>query len=189
MARLSEFVLALAMACPIAQAQDAETVARLQALHAEARYGDALDEVARLSDPVLAAEWRCFLALAAGDLPAALAAIRAGLALQPEHRGLLVNAVHVTLTLGLGAEALQRAETLTQALDRAGDAAPEERERAQRLLAAAQAQRAIELQSVRSLALARTLALSLLALSAAALLALALRPGRAEEVVARTQER
>src|SRR5262245_6529376 len=84
--------LVLASVPATASMQDGDTVVRLQELHAQARFGDALDEVAHLQDQVLAAEWRCYLDLAAGDLPAALAAVRAGLALQPGHRGLLYNA-------------------------------------------------------------------------------------------------
>jgi hypothetical protein len=172
-------VIALAVWPARARAQDSETVARLQALHAEARYGEALDEVAQLQDPVLAAEWRCFLALAGGDFPAALAAVRSGLALQPQHRGLLVNAIHVTLTLGLGQEALERARSLEAALASSAEpVAPEERERAERLLAVAQAQRALERASERSLARARAVGVTILALCVAALLALALRPVR-----------
>jgi hypothetical protein len=171
--------LALASLPAAASVQDGDTVARLQELHSQARFGDALDEVEHLQDPVLAAEWRCFLALAAGDYPAALAAVRAGLALQPEHRGLLVNAVHVALTLGLGDEALERANDLMRVLDGSAEpVAPDERARAERLLAAARSQHDLELASQRSVSRAKLLGSSILALSVAALLALALRPGR-----------
>ncbi len=181
MARCSSIALALAFASLSAGAalQDADSVAQLQQLHAQARFGDALDEVARLQDPVLAAEWRCYIALAAGDYPAALVAVRAGLALQPEHRGLLVNAIHVALMLGLGDEALERANDLMRALDASAQpVAPDERARAERLLEAARSQHDLELQSEHSVARAKLLGGSILALSLAALLALALRPGR-----------
>ena len=181
MARCSSIALVLALASLPARAsvQDGDTVAHLQELHSQARYGDALDEVARLQDPILAAEWRCYLDLAAGDYPAALLAVRAGLALQPEHRGLLVNAVHVALMLGLGDEALERANDLMRALDASAQpVTPDERARAERLLEAARAQHDLELQSEHSVARAKILGGSILALSLAALLALALRPGR-----------
>ncbi len=181
MARCSSIALVLALASLTAGAavQDGDTVAHLQELHSQARYGEALDEVGHLQDPVLAAEWRCYLALAAGDYPAALAAVRAGLALQPEHRGLLINAINVALMLGLGDEALERANDLLRALDASAQpVAAEERARAERLLDAARAQHELELQSEHSVARAKILGGSILALSLAALLALALRPGR-----------
>jgi hypothetical protein len=180
-ARCSSIALALALANLSAGAavQDGDSVALLQQLYAQARYGEALDEVGRLQDPVLAAEWRCYLALAAGDYPAALVAVRAGLAQQPEHRGLLVNAVHVALMLGLGDEALERANDLMRALDASAQpVAPDERARAERLLEAARAQNDLELESEHSVARAKILGGSILALSLAALLALARRPGR-----------
>lgn len=181
MVRLS-LVLATALSVcwpSSASAQDDESVARLRELHAEGRYGEALDEVARLDDAVLAAEWRCFLAFAAGDYPAALAATRAGLEIQPEHRGLLVNAIHVTLALGLGAEALERAQALSEALARSRPPAQaEELERAARLLESATAQRELELASQSRLSRAQVAATAGLGLCIGALLALALRPIR-----------
>ena len=178
MARLSSIALAGVLACGAARAQD-EAVARLQSLYAEERYGEALEQVAQLQDPVLAAEWRCYLELAGGDLPAALGAIRAGLALQPEHRGLLINGTQVALKLGLGEEALERVQLLSQTLERSPEpVAAEDRDRAERLVAAAQAQRALELQSASSLVLSRALGIAILASCVLALLALALRPIR-----------
>jgi hypothetical protein len=172
-------VLALASHSSAAPIQDGDTVARLQELHSQARFGDALDEVERLHDPVLAAEWRYFLALAAGDYPAALAAVRKGLALQPEHRRLLVNATQVALTLGLGDEALERAHDLMRTLDSSTEpVGNDERERAERLLSAARAQRDLELTSERSVSRARFFGISILAVCVVGMLALALRPAQ-----------
>ena len=187
MARCSWMALAFAIASVPASAsmQDGDTVARLQELHSQARFGDALDEVAHLHDQVLAAEWRCYLDLAAGDLPAALAAVRAGLALQPEHRGLLVNAIQVALWLGVGDEALERANDLTRVLDASAQTvSPDERDRAERLLEAARAQHDLELQSERSVSRAKLLGGSILGLCIVGLLALSLRPARREPATA-----
>lgn len=151
--------------------------ARLQELYAQTRFGEALDETARLSDPVLAAEWRTYLFLAGGDYPAALRAAREGLRSSPGHRGLLSNAVHAALTLGLAEEAMRLVEALEGALDEAGAAAGgEERERVQRLREAARAQRRLELEGRASLLRARVVVVATLALVLGAMLALALQP-------------
>lgn len=168
---------ALALLPPTARAQAAGDPARVQALYSEARYGEALEEARLLEDPVLAAEWRTYLFLAGGDYPAALRAAQEGLEAAPGHRGLLVNAIHVALTLGLAEEAARRVETLELALQEQG-ATPEELERAERLGASAGDQRALERRGRTSLVRARVVVAVAALAVLAAMLALGLRPVR-----------
>jgi hypothetical protein len=170
----------LALPAAPARAQQAGDADRVQALYAQARYGEALDEAGRLADGVLAAEWRCYLYLAGGDYPAALHAALAGLSLQPDHRGLLVNAVTCALTLGLAEVASQRADELVQAVRSAGaGAAPAEVERAGRLAEAARELAQLEAAGTRGLALARSVVVALIAVVVGAMLLLARRPASA----------
>ena len=95
-----------------AQAGDLE---RLSELFAAARYDAALEQAAQLEDRVLAAEWASYIHSAAGDLTGSLRAARAGLELEPGRRGLLVNALNASLTLGLADTSLELAERLEAA--------------------------------------------------------------------------
>ncbi len=145
-----------------AQEEAAQSIgepARVQAFFAAGELGQALSEADRLSDPVLAAEWRCYLHLAGGDLPGALAAAEQGLALSPGHRGLLVNAASCALSLGIAEVAEGRARQLDQAVADAGDgASAQERERAGRFLIEARRLRERQLAGTRSLSRARRVA-------------------------------
>jgi hypothetical protein len=152
---------------------------RVQALYSEQRYGEALDAARRLDDPVLAAEWRTYLFLAGGDYPGALRAAREGLAVAPQHRGLLSNATHVALTLGLADEALGYVQGLESALAAQG-AAGDELERADALRVAALEQRALQQEGHASLGRARAVVGVVFLLLLGSLLALALRPVSAQ---------
>jgi hypothetical protein len=119
---------------PVCAGQDGRPEA-VAALFGEARYDEALVEAARLEDAVLAAEWSSYIHATAGDLPGSLRAARVGLRLQPDHRGLLVNALTAALTLGLSELSLELARRLEAVLAGAPQGTTEaELERARRLL-------------------------------------------------------
>lgn len=132
-------LLVLALAAPLQGQQGAGDPARVQELFAAGEYGAALGETQQLADATLAAEWRCYLHLAGGDFPGALEAAEAGLEQAPEHQGLLVNAIGMTLALGLAERAELHARTLLDVLEARPDASPDELERAHRLLGDARA--------------------------------------------------
>lgn len=66
------------------------------------RYHEAFEALEGIEDLSLRDEWRFQVLYAAGDLPGALAAVRAGLERAPQHLGLLQNGINCALSLGLG---------------------------------------------------------------------------------------
>jgi hypothetical protein len=141
---------------------------------ADGRYDLALEAAEGLSDPVLAAEWRFQVLHAAGDLPGALAAARAGLALYPQHPGLSQNAAIVALTLGEGRLALEYCDAWQGALEASTDAAERAGglERLARYRASAEQLIALDAQAREATSRARLVAIVLLALTVLALLGL-----------------
>lgn len=160
------------------------------ALHAQAegvseafsdgRYDLALEAADGLSDPVLAAEWRFQVLHAAGDLPGALSAARAGLTLAPTNSRLSQNAANVALALQEGSLALEFCDAWQRALDaRVSDAGADaesrsaEVERLERYRASARELLALDAQARAATTRARNVALALLGVTVLALLALA----------------
>lgn len=127
-------LLALAAPAPAAAWRQEAPAAAVAEAFSAGRLGRALELTAALGDPLLAAEWRFHVLYSGGDLPGALEAAEAGLALSPEHPALLENAARCALALGDGSRAGRRAELLaTVARD------PAVRARAEDLLAEARA--------------------------------------------------
>lgn len=145
---------------------------------ADGRYDLALEAAEGLSDPVLAAEWRFQVLHAAGDLPGALAAARAGLALSPQHPGLSQNAANVALTLGEGRLALEYCAAWQGALEASTDAAQRASglERLARYRASAEELIALDAQARAATSRARAVAVALLTLAVVALLWLSRTP-------------
>lgn len=174
MRRVERLATALVATVPLAlgaQAQD-DVLRSLNEAAAAARYDEALRVTDDLDDPTLAAEWRSYLYLQAGDVPGALRAARDGLDVAPEHVGLLTQALNASLTLGLGSEA----SALSARLARASAGDPALAEQADRL--AAWTRDLVEREGLarRSVARARAVALGGLA---GAVLVLALLSRRA----------
>ena len=170
--------LAAVLACgtaPLAAQTRGGDPALVGELHAAGRYGAALAEVERLEDQTLAAEWRCYLCLAGGDFPGALAAAEAGLQGAPTHQGLLVNAISMALSLGLSERALTHAQALLTLLETSDPSNGDELERARRLHADALTAVDSTLLARAGRARARWLVLAALAGTAASMFALARR--------------
>lgn len=115
-------VCALALCLGVAQ----DPLQRLNAAFAAGRIEEALEHARALEDPALGAEWTSYLHSQAGDIPGALRAARAGLALAPEHAGLLTQALNASLTLGLSESSTQLAERLRSLEGGSGAARSEE---------------------------------------------------------------
>ena len=175
--RPSAALACLLLAAAPAAAARQEPLERVQAAFAAGRYDEALAAARALEDPALAAEWASYLHGVAGDLPGSLREARAGLAAEPQHAGLLTQALNAALTLGLAEGSGDLARRLLAAS--AGAEAAQ--------LAAVQqlAEHARELErrdalAARSVARARALVLAVLAASVLALVALSRAgvPGR-----------
>lgn len=97
--RANRAAVAALLALPLA-AQD-PAAEEVSALFERGRWDLAFDESAHIESPQLRAAWRFHVLYAAGNLPAALDAARAGLEQSPANLELLHNATLCAVTLGV----------------------------------------------------------------------------------------
>ena len=159
----------LALGFPL-RAQD--PAAEVRAAFEAGRLDRALELTEELADRSLAAEWRFHVLHRGGDLPGALAAVRAAEETFPANPRLLENGARCALALGLGDVAHEQVRRLL-ALPLEGDA----RERVQELEAQALELVAREREALAGVARARAVTLALALAAGAALWTLA-RAGR-----------